>query len=260
MEATQMNKQDDKPLSGKVAVVTGASCGIGAAISRHLAAAGAKVAMAARREEMLNELKETIKKEGGEAIAVKCDVSNRTQVKEMIKQTEESFGPVDILVNSAGVWYFSFMKNVQEDEWERTVDVNIKGVLNCIGAVLSDMCERRSGHIVNISSDSGRVASIGMAVYTGTKFFMEGMTRTLRQEVCKEGVKVTSVQPGAVDTPGLTDSCLVMDDECKKIYSELAEGIKVSADDIARVVLYALKQPDEVAINEVLIQPRDAPL
>ncbi|XP_013384725.1 uncharacterized protein LOC106154788 [Lingula anatina] len=140
-------------LSGKVAVVTGASCGIGAAISRQLAAAGAKVAMAARRENFLKEIQDEISKEEGVALAVRCDVKNRAEVKELIQYTERTLGPVYILVNNAGYWAFRCMKNLHEEEWDEQVDVNIKGVLNCIRAVITGMCERKSGHIVNMSSD-----------------------------------------------------------------------------------------------------------
>ncbi|XP_013408751.1 uncharacterized protein LOC106172535 [Lingula anatina] len=258
--ANQTNKQEDNPLSGKVAVVAGASFGIGAAISKMLAAEGAKVVLVARGEKLLLETKETIEKEGGVVIAVTCDVTKRSEVKEMIRQTENTFGPVDILVNNAGVWHYTFMKYAKEDLWEEIVDVNIKGVLNCIGAVISGMCERRSGHIVNVSSDAGRMPLQGLAIYVGTKHFLEGMSHTLRQEVCHDGVKVTSVQPGPVDTPGLAERVTKMDDECKRRFRYMDEGIKLTAEDAARAVIYALKQPKDVAVNEVLIQPREMPL
>ncbi|XP_013408752.1 uncharacterized protein LOC106172536 [Lingula anatina] len=257
---SQTSKQDDKPLSCKVAVVTGASVGIGAAISKMLAAEGARVVLVARKERPLMETKEEIEKEGGVVVALKCDVTNRNEVKEMIKNAESTFGPVDILVNNAGVYYFTFMKYAKEDQWEEMVDVNIKGVLNCIGAVIPDMCDRKRGHIVNISSATGREAFKGAAVYGGTKHFLEGMTRTLRQEVCQEGVKVTIVQPGPVDTPGLTACLSNMDDECKNLYGTFEEGPNLTAYTAARAVIYALKQPTDTTVNEMLIMPQEFPI
>ncbi|XP_013408729.1 uncharacterized protein LOC106172523 [Lingula anatina] len=177
----------------------------------------------------------------------------------MIRQTENTFGPVDILVNNAALWHLTFMKYAKEDLWEEIVDINIKGVLNCIGAVISGMCERRRGHIINITTNCTRKNLIGAAVYVGTKHFLEGMTRTLRQEVCQEGVKVTNVQPGLVDTPGLAVSLSNMDDECKGLYSFVERIAKLTADDVARAVIYALKQPKDVAVNEVLLEPQEYP-
>ncbi|XP_013384081.1 uncharacterized protein LOC106154311 [Lingula anatina] len=257
----QTSARDDKPLSGKVAVVTGASSGIGAAISRQLAAAGAKVAMAARRENLLKEIQDEILKEGGEALAVKCDVTNRAEVKELIQHTESTLGPVDILVNNAGYWVIRCMKNLHEEEWDQQVDVNIKGVLNCIGAVISGMCERKSGHIVNMSSENGKKAFVGFAVYTGSKFFVEGMSRTLRKEVCKDGVRVTCIQPGDVETPGYAHSLMTIEDkQCKPLYTYPFPYPIMEPEVIAQAVLYAVTQPDHVAVNEILVQPRENPL
>ncbi|XP_013384743.1 uncharacterized protein LOC106154797 isoform X2 [Lingula anatina] len=245
----------------QVAVVTGASCGIGAAISRQLAAAGAKVAMAARRVNLLKEIQDDISKEGGVALAVKCDVTNRAEVKELIQHTESTLGPVDILVNNAGYWVIRCMKNLHEEEWDQQVDVNIKGVLNCIGAVISGMCERKSGHIVNMSSENGKKAFVGFAVYTGSKFFVEGMSRTLRKEVCKDGVRVTCIQPGDVETPGYAHSLMTIEDrQCKPLYTYPFPYPIMEPEVIAQAVLYAVTQPDHVAVNEILVQPRENPL
>ncbi|XP_013384072.1 uncharacterized protein LOC106154302 [Lingula anatina] len=257
----QTSARDYKLLSGKVAVVTGASCGIGAAISRQLAAAGAKVAMAARRENLLKEIQDEISKEGGVSLAVKCDVTNRAEVKELIQHTESTLGPVDILVNNAGIWVIRCMKNIHVEEWDQQVDVNIKGVLNCIGAVISGMCERKSGHIVNMSSQNGKKGYVGLAVYTGSKFFVEGMSRTLRQEVCKDGVRVTCIQPGEVETPGYATNRMTMEDEqCKPLFTYPRSYPVLGYQVIAQAVLYAVAQPDHVAVNEILVQPREAPL
>ncbi|KAJ8297814.1 hypothetical protein KUTeg_024345 [Tegillarca granosa] len=149
---------DHKILDGKVAIVTGASSGIGKAIACALARSGAKVALAARRVERLQEMQKDIEKDDGIAIALKTDVTKREEVKEMVKHTESVLGPVDIIVNNAGIMYYTMMKNLHEDEWEKQIDINIKGLTNCIGAVLTGMIDRKCGHIVNLSSDAGRRA------------------------------------------------------------------------------------------------------
>ncbi|XP_013419834.1 uncharacterized protein LOC106180401 [Lingula anatina] len=247
----------DKPLAGKVAIVTGASSGIGAAIARHLAGAGAAVAVAARRVDKLKELQEKIGEEGGVAITVKCDVTVREEVKELVQHAECTLGPVDILVNNAGVMYYTLMKNLHEEEWERQIDLNCKGVTNCIGAVLSGMLERKAGHIVNMSSDAGRKGFPGLAVYSGTKFFIEGMSQALRQEVCDAGVRVTCVQPGDVRTELLGHTT---DTEAKEQFDGSSSHKILEPEDIGRAVLYAVSQPEYVGVNEILIEPRAAPV
>ncbi|XP_064597711.1 uncharacterized protein LOC135464146 [Liolophura sinensis] len=250
---------EGKPLSDQVAVVTGASSGIGEAISKALAKAGARVVLGARRTEKLEETVKAIEKDGGKSVCKKTDVTIRQEVKDLVKFAESTFGPVDILVNNAGVFYYSLMKNVHEDLWEKTVDVNCKGVLHGIGAVIGGMVERKKGHIVNISSENGRKTFPGFAVYSGSKFFVEGVSRSLRQEVCKHGVKVTCIQPGDVDTEifGLCE----VDQEAIEKYGSFPQKCKILEPvDIASSVLYALTQPDHVAINEVLIHPKEAPL
>lgn len=248
----------DKPLKGKVAVVTGASSGIGVAIAHRLVEAGASVVLAARREEKLQEVKQTIEKNGGNAIVVKTDVKVRQQVKDLIKAAEDSYGPVDILVNNAGVFYFTLMKNVKEDEWDNLIDVNCKGITNGIGAVLPGMVARGRGHIVNISSDSGRAPMPGVAVYTGTKHFVEGLSKCLRMELEGTEVKVTSVQPGNTESEIFNN---VIDQEAvdafEKRYPQYVDVKNLKADDIARAVLYAVTQPPGVAVNEILVQPTD---
>ncbi|CAL1531382.1 unnamed protein product [Lymnaea stagnalis] len=246
-----------RPLEGRVAIVTGASSGIGQAIAIVLAGAGAKVALAARSDQAMQDTVKSIKDDGGEAIAVKTDVTDRSQVKALVKHTEASLGAVDILVNNAGVMYYTLMKNLHEDEWDRQIDVNCKGVMNGIGAVLDGMLKRGRGHIVNISSDAGRKAFPGLAVYTGTKFFVEGMSQALRHEVAHTGVKITTVQPGDVQTSlGATAT----DTEALTMYGGVAKHQFLDSNDIARAVLYAVSQPRNVAINEILIEPREAPV
>ncbi|XP_071786315.1 uncharacterized protein [Asterias amurensis] len=247
----------DKPLQGKVAIITGGSNGIGLGIAKCLVQAGASVALAARRQDKLDEAKGTIEAIGGRVITVKTDVCVRQQVKDLVAKTEAELGPVDILVNNAGVMYYTSMISLLEDEWERTVDVNCKGVLNGIGAVLKGMVARGKGHIVNTTSDAGRAAFPGIAVYSGSKFFVEGMTSALRKEIIGTGVRVTNVQPGDVTSHiGVVD----VDPEATKKYKNPEAEKYLSPDDIGRAVVYAVTQPIGVSVNEILIQPTDYPI
>jgi NADP-dependent 3-hydroxy acid dehydrogenase YdfG len=187
-------------LQGKVAVVTGASSGIGAAVARALNAEGAHVALAARREDVLLEVQaELATGDGQESIVVPADVTDGEQVRALVGRSE-GLGPVEMLVNCAGVMYYTLLKNVREEEWERTVEVNCKGALNCVGAVLPGMLERGRGHIVTISSDAGRNVFPGLSVYSASKFFVEALSQGLRLETTGMGLKVTTVQPGNVAT------------------------------------------------------------
>lgn len=246
-----------KRLSGKVAIVTGASSGIGEAIAKGLASEGAKVALAARRIERLEDLKKQIEGEGGIAVCIKTDVTNREEVKELVRHTESVLGPIDILVNNAGVMYYTMMKNLKEDQWERQIDLNCKGLTNCIGGVLDGMLERNSGHIVNLSSDAGRKGFPGLAVYSGTKFYVEGLSQALRQEVSGEGIRVTCIQPGDVKTELLSHTT---DTEAKAAYDGSSNCKILEPSDIANAVIYATTQPDYVGVNEILIEPREAPV
>ncbi|XP_071124050.1 uncharacterized protein [Mytilus edulis] len=245
-----------KSLDGNVAIVTGASSGIGEAIGITLAKAGAKVALAARRVDKLEDVKRTIEEFGGVCIQVKTDVAVRSDVKELVRRTETELGPVDIMINNAGAWYYTLVKNLHEDKWDQMIDVNCKGLTNGVGAVIDQMVKRKSGHIVNISSDSGKRGFPGLAVYTGSKFFMEGFSQTLRQEVCKLGIRVTIVQPGSVNVPDMADKHI---DPEVKIFEETESGKSLEPEDIANAVLYAVTQPDYVGVNEILVQPREMP-
>ena len=188
-------------LRNRVAVVTGASSGIGAAVAGTLNVAGARVALAARREDALQEIQSGLDRAGDrKSIVAPTDVTDREQVRSLVARAEEELGPVEILVNCAGVMYYTLMKNRREEEWERTVEVNCKGALNCVGAVLPVMLKRELGHIVTISSDAGRKVFPGLAVYSASKFFVEALSQGLRLETAGTGVKVMTIQPGNVAT------------------------------------------------------------
>ncbi|QIN82059.1 SDR family NAD(P)-dependent oxidoreductase [Rubrobacter tropicus] len=243
-------------LRGRVVVVTGASSGIGAAVGRALADAGAKVALAARREEALREVRAGLG-DGAETLVFPADVTDRGLVRKLVGRVEQDLGPVDALVNCAGVMYFTLMKNVREEEWDRTVDVNCKGTVNCVGAVLPGMLERGRGHIVTISSDAGRRVFPGLAVYSASKFFVEALSQGLRLETAGTGVKVTTIQPGNVATDLLE---LSGDEEALQQYGQPTGARVLDPEDVAASIVYALSQPDHVAVNEILVEPRDEPV
>jgi NADP-dependent 3-hydroxy acid dehydrogenase YdfG len=246
-------------LRDKVAVVTGASSGIGAAVARALAHEGAHLALAARRRDALLEVQTGLDRQRGKvrSLVVPTDITDRRQVKSLIARTEQELGPVDILVNCAGVMFYTLMSNLHEDDWEQTVDVLCKGMLNCVGAVLGGMLDRRRGHIVTISSDAGRKVFPGLAVYSGGKFFVEGLSQGLRLETAGMGLKVTTVQPGNVATDLLA---LSRDKEALERYGQ-PSGVRVlDPEDVAASVVHALRQPEHVAVNEILVEPREEPV
>lgn len=248
-----------EPLQGRVAVVTGASSGIGAAVARALVHEGAHVAIAARRQDELLAVQAGLDDRGDEvkSLVAATDVTDREQVKALVTRTERELGPVEILVNCAGVMYYTMMKNLLEDDWERTVEVNCKGALNCIGAVLGGMIDRGRGHIITISSDAARKVFPGLAVYSGSKFFVEGLSQGLRLETAGTGLKVTTIQPGNVATDLLA---LSRDEEALELYGQPSGARVLDPEDVATSVIHALKQPEHVAVNEILVEPRDEPV
>ncbi|KAM0252536.1 hypothetical protein ACHAQJ_007668 [Trichoderma viride] len=246
-------------LSGKVAIVTGASSGIGAAVAAGLAKEGASVVLAARRTDVLESIKAKISNSGGggKVLIHQTDVAKKDQVDSLVKEATEKLGPVDIIVCCAGVMYYTMMANVQMDQWERTVDVNCKGVLNCIAATVPGMLDRKSGHVVAISSDAGRKVFPGLGVYSASKFFVEATLQALRVENAGSGLRVTSIQPGntATDLLGMST-----DAEAVKKYGEPSGAKILDPEDVARSIVYAVCQPEHVAVNEILIEPRDEPI
>ncbi|TLS35971.1 SDR family oxidoreductase [Pseudalkalibacillus caeni] len=240
-------------LKEKVAIVTGASSGIGEAIAKHLADEGAKVVLAARREEKLADLSSNInEKNDGSAIVVKTDVTSKDDMENLVARAKEEFGKVDIVINNAGVMLLSFIKNDKVDEWAQMVDVNIKGVLYGIHAALPDMLEQGSGHLVNVSSVAGHEVFPSSTVYSATKYAVRALSMGLEKELSKTGVRVTNISPGAVETE-LTHH--ITDEEVMGMFKDRADRKKLHADDIARAVVYAVTQPDYVNVNEVVVRP-----
>lgn len=244
-------------LTGRVAVITGASSGIGAAVATALAREGCHIALAARRTDALESVKRRIVVREGKIITRQTDVTNKTQVEALMRAAENELGPIDILVSCAGVMYFTMMANAQTDEWDRTVDVNCKGLLHCLSSTVPSMLSRGTGHIVAISSDAGRKVFPGLGVYSASKFFVEASLQALRLETAGKGLRVTSVQPGntATDLLGMST-----DAEALKQYGEPTGAKVLDPEDVAASIVYALKQPDHVAVNEILIEPRDEPI
>jgi NADP-dependent 3-hydroxy acid dehydrogenase YdfG len=243
-------------LQGQVAVVTGASSGIGEATAKALAQAGASVTLAARRVDKLEALAQTITQGGGKAIAVETDITNRESVTAMIAATEEALGPVDILVNNAGIMLLSFLDACKVDEWDSMVDVNIKGVLYATGAVLPSMTERKRGHIINVSSIAGRKVMPSAAVYAATKYAVRAFSDGLRQELSgKYGIRGTCIEPGLVGTELLEH---ITDPDITTRMKQVVGNMTVlSSEDIADTIMYAVSAPAHVNIHELLILPTD---
>jgi NADP-dependent 3-hydroxy acid dehydrogenase YdfG len=245
-------------LNGKVALVTGASSGIGAATALKLAAQGAKVGLAARRMPKLQALVAQIEAAGGQARAIEMDVVNPASVQAGVDKLVKAYGGIDILFNNAGLMPISDIESLKVDEWHRMVDVNIKGVLNSTAAALPYLKQRGAGHIVNTSSIAGRKVFAGLGVYCATKHAIAAFSEALRLEVApKHNIRVTCIQPGAVDTElfeQITDAG----------YRQQMEGLRtqmtfLSAAEIADTVLFAVQAPAHVNVAELFVLPTNQP-
>lgn len=240
-------------LSNKVVVITGASSGLGEATARHLAAQGAKVVLGARRAERLQQLVNDIQSAGGQALAVATDVSRRDDVAHLVQQAIAQFGRVDVLVNNAGIMPLSPLAKLKVDEWDQMIDVNVKGVLYGIAAVLPTMQAQKSGHIINLSSVAGLRVSGGLGtVYSATKFAVKAISEGLRMEVANDNIRVTTLYPGAVASELKFGSS---DEQASAAMQAFYEAVEIPADSVARAVAYAIEQPDDVAINEITLRP-----
>ncbi len=240
-------------IENKVAIITGASSGIGFATALALSKAGAKVAIGARRTGMLSELEKKIKENGGEVYSQKLDVTKKNECTSFVDNVLKKWGTVDILVNNAGLMPLSFFKNLKIDEWDQMIDVNIKGVLYCTGAVVTHMLENKSGHIINISSVAGRIVFPAGSVYCATKHAITAFSEGLRQELSvRKNIRVTCIEPGVVATE-LTNT---ITDESLQGFIENAKKMEaLQAEDIANAIVYAVESPNHVNVNEILIRP-----
>jgi NADP-dependent 3-hydroxy acid dehydrogenase YdfG len=244
-------------LDGKVAVVTGASSGIGEATAEALAAEGAAVVVAARREDRLADLVERIRGNGGRVLAAVCDVSDESQAHGLVQKAVEEFGTVDILVNNAGVMLLSSVGKGLSEEWRRMFDVNVMGLLYATDAAIEAMRRQGGGHLVNISSLAGRkVTRESSGVYAGSKFAVGAISEGLRQELLQDNIRVTIVEPGAVETE-LPNH--ITDEDARESLGGLVHLEKLQAEDIANAIVYAVTQPGRVSVNEILIRPTQQP-
>jgi NADP-dependent 3-hydroxy acid dehydrogenase YdfG len=239
-------------IEGKVVVITGASSGMGEAAARYLAAQGASVVLGARRIERLQSLADELNSQGGKALAVETDVTDPNQVQRLVDEAVQTYGRVDVIINNAGLMPHSPLERLKIDDWNRMIDVNIKGVLYGIAAVIPYMKEQKSGHIINVSSVAGHKVRAGGVVYAATKHAVRVISEGLRQEVKPYNIRTTVISPGAVDTE-LPSSATEPDvaENLHKFYKEFA----IPADSFARAVAFAMSQPEEVDINEILFRP-----
>ncbi|MCF6371205.1 SDR family oxidoreductase [Rhizobium halophilum] len=241
-------------LNGKIALVTGASSGIGAATAAKLAEAGAKVGIAARRTDKLEDLQKQIEAKGGEALVIEMDVVDTASVDAGVKKLITAYGSIEILVNNAGLMPLSDIDQFKVDEWYRMVDVNVKGLLNTTAAVLPQMIKQHSGHVFNMSSIAGRKVFKGLSVYCATKHAVTAFSDGLRMEVGqKRGIRVTCIQPGAVATE-LYDH--ITDPAYRQQMDELARQMTfLQGEDIGDTIVFAAQAPAHVDVAELFVLP-----
>ncbi|PZO22730.1 MAG: oxidoreductase [Leptolyngbya foveolarum] len=237
-------------IQNKVVIITGASSGLGEATAQRLAERGAKLMLAARREDRLEELVAKIEQAGGTAQYQITDVIQKDQVDALAEATKAAYGRVDVLVNNAGLMPLSPLDEAKIDEWDQMIDVNIKGVLYNIAAVLPIMREQKSGHIINISSVAGHKVFPAGAVYCATKFAVKAISEGIRLEADGE-IRSTNISPGAVATE-LTNT--ISHDDTAENVGKMYE-VAIDADAIARAITFAIEQPDDVDINEIIVRP-----
>ncbi len=239
-------------IEGKVVVITGASSGLGEATARLLSTEGATVVLGARRFDRLQSLAEELTGRGGKALAMPTDVTDCNQVKRLVDTAVETYGRVDVMLNNAGLMPLSPLERLKVDEWDRMIDVNLKGVLYGIAAALPHMKRQQAGHIINVSSVAGHKVRAGGAVYAATKHAVRALSEGLRQEVKSYNIRTTVISPGVVASElphSATDADVAAN--LQKMYDQLA----IPADSFARAVAFAMSQPEDVDINEILFRP-----
>ncbi|EPJ75672.1 MULTISPECIES: SDR family oxidoreductase [unclassified Pseudomonas] len=239
-------------LQNKVVIVTGASSGIGAATTRALVAQGARVVAAALDGEALESFVADLREAASEVVAFTTDVTQPDQTQALARFARETYGAIDILVNNAGLMLFSRWVDLAVQDWEKMIDVNIKGYLNMTAAVLPFMLEQKSGQILNMDSVAGHQVGPSAGVYSATKFFVQAMTESMRKELgVQHGIRVNTISPGVINT-GWADK--VSDPQGRKAAQAL-NRIAIGPDDVARAVIYALNQPENVTVNDLIISP-----
>jgi NADP-dependent 3-hydroxy acid dehydrogenase YdfG len=237
-------------IDNKVVLITGGSTGIGAEVARLLASQGAKVAIAARRKDKLDQVVAAIEAAGGTAKAYSLDVTDKKQVEAVVAATVADFGKLDVLINNAGLMPIRPMAEVNTDEWDAMIDVNLKGTLYGIAAALPRFLAQESGHIINLSSVAGvKVFAPGGTVYSGTKFAVSAISEGLRQEV-GDKIRVTSIAPGAVESDLKHTTSGTARDTVLDFYKQA-----IPAASVARAIAFAIVQPADVDINEIVLRP-----
>jgi NADP-dependent 3-hydroxy acid dehydrogenase YdfG len=238
-------------IQDKVVMITGASSGIGEAVAKELATKGAKLVLAARREERLMKLQNEINRNRGQAIYQVTDVTSPVQMEVLAEAALKEYGRIDILINNAGIMPQSKLYKKRIDEWDRMIDVNMKGVLYGIAAVLPFMRQQKSGHIISLSSLAGYGVWPASSVYSATKVAVRTIMEGLRKEEYKNNIRTTIISPGAVNTE-LTET--ITDTNLKAAFDNIYQGA-IETDSIAHAIAFAIEQPDDVAISELIIRP-----
>lgn len=238
-------------LAGHVAIVTGASSGIGEATAEALADEGASVVLAARRAGELETLAERIESDGGDALVVPTDVTDEDDIDSLVGKVTDEYGRLDILVNNAGVMLVEPLERASRENLRQMVEVNLLGLMNLTHAVLPVMQDQDGGHIVNVSSVAGRRASANVSGYNATKFGVNAFTEAVRQEVTTQNIRTTVIEPGAVDTELPTH---ITDEQVLERLAELDMPM-LAPEDIARAIVYATLQPEHVNVTELMIVP-----
>jgi len=239
-------------IEGKVVVITGASSGNGEATARHLSSQGAIVVLGARRIDRIKSLAEDITRTGGKALAVPTDVTQVDQVKRLVEQAVQTYGRIDVMINNAGLMPHSPLERLKIDDWDRMIDVNLKGVLYGIAAALPYMKQQKAGHIINVSSVAGHKVRPGSAVYAATKTAILVISEGLRQEVKPYNIRTTVISPGAIATE-LADS--ITEPDIAENVRKFVQEIALPAESFARAVAFAMSQPEDMDVNEILFRP-----
>ena len=239
-------------IEGKIVVITGASSGLGEATARLLSAQGTSLVLGARRVDRLQALADELNDSGGKALAVTTDVTDYDQVKSLVNTAVQTYGRIDVMINNAGLMPRAPLERLKIDEWNQTIDVNIKGVLYGIAAALPYMQEQKAGHVINVSSVAGHKVGPENAVYAASKHAVRVISEGLRQEVKPYNIRTTVISPGAVATElpnAISDSDIA--ENIHKFYEDYA----IPADSFARAVAFAMSQPEDVDVNEILFRP-----